>query len=266
MTGMELWWLGQAGFRLRDPAGGPVVFVDPFLSPHQGRTWEAPLTPQELGQQADIILCTHQHTDHFDQPTLRAAAATAGARFVLVVPRPIVDQAVALGVPRERVVGAQPDEPVEAAGVRIQPVPARHGVDVADAYNFGEQLSGGLVRYLGYVVELGGVRAYHAGDCIPYDGQVERLRALGPHLALLPINGRDYFREQERNIVGNMDPREAARIAADIGAAALVPMHWELFPHNRGFPGDLAGYVAQFQPQLTLLVFGRGGRFTYLAP
>ena len=127
---------GQSGFRLRDPAGGPVVFVDPFLSPHQGRTWEAPLGPDELGHQADVILCTHQHIDHFDQPTLRAAAAVPGARFTLVVPRPIVQMALDLGIPGERVIGAQPKQSLEVAGVPVHPVPARHGVEVSDAYMF----------------------------------------------------------------------------------------------------------------------------------
>ena len=265
MSGMELWWLGQSGFRLRDPDGGPVVFVDPFLSPHQDRTWEAPLSPDELGRQADVILCSHQHLDHFDQPALRAAAAASGARFTLVVPRPIVHIALELGIPSERVIGAQPKESLEVAGVPVHPVPARHGVDVSDAYTFGEQLSDGLVRYLGYVIELGGVRAYHAGDGIPYDGQAEIVGAFHPQLALLPINGRDFYRETERNMVGNMDFREAVRLAVDLGAQALIPMHWELFPHNRGFPGDLAAYAAQFHPGLTILTFGRGGCLVYSA-
>src|SRR5262249_12310651 len=160
--GVELWWLGQSGFRLRDPSGGPTVFVDPFLTDREDRAWPAPITPEAMGREADLILCTHDHIDHFDRPALRAAAATPGARFTLVVPEPIVGEAAALGIPEERVAGAQPERPLELAGVQIQPVPARHGVDVADAYTFGEQLSGGLVRYLGYVVELGGVRLYHA--------------------------------------------------------------------------------------------------------
>jgi L-ascorbate metabolism protein UlaG (beta-lactamase superfamily) len=265
MSGMELWWLGQAGFRLRDPSGGATVFIDPYLLERKDRTWQAPLKPEALAR-ADLVLCTHEHRDHFDGPTLQAAAATHGARFTLVLPRPLVGAAVELGIPSERVIGAQPDDPVEIAGVRIHPVPARHGVNVSDAYTFGTELSNGLVRYLGYVVELGGVRAYHAGDGIPYEGQVERLRALRPHLALLPINGRDYFRESERNMVGNMDPREAARMASEIGAQALVPMHWELFPHNRGFPHELAAYVADNLPQLTLVILGRGARFVYGDP
>jgi L-ascorbate 6-phosphate lactonase len=260
--GLELWWLGQAGFRLRTASGGPHVFLDPFLTPNDVRTWPAPLTPDELGRQADVILCSHEHGDHFDRPALEAAARAPGAHFTLVVPRPIVDQAQALGIPPERIVGAQPGDRLQLGGAVIQPVPARHGVDVADAYTFGEELSGGLVRYLGYVVELGGVRAYHAGDCSPYPEQAQIVGRLQPDLALLPINGRDFYRETERNIVGNMDYREAARLAADLGVSALVPMHWELFPQNRGFPGDLLAYVAEFMPELTVLVLGRGRRVT----
>jgi L-ascorbate 6-phosphate lactonase len=265
MASLELWWLGQSGFRLRDPSGGAVLFIDPFLTPHQDRTWRAPISPEEMGRQADVILCTHQHLDHFDQPALMTAAGVIGASFSLVVPQPIVEMAVNLGIPRERVIGAQPQESLEVAGVLIHPVPARHGVDVVDAYTFGDQLSHGLVRYLGYVVELGGVRAYHAGDCVPYVRQAELVGAFHPHLVLLPINGRDFYRENERNLVGNMDFREAARLAVDLDAQALIPMHWELFPHNRGFPGDLVRYAAEFCPQLTVLTFGRSGRFTYVA-
>ena len=260
MSGLELFWLGQSGFRLRDPAGGPVVFIDPFLTPRDDRAWQAPLGAEALAQ-ADVVLSTHEHVDHLDQPALKQAAAQPGSRFTLVVPRPLVESVTTeLGLPKERVVGAQPDEPIARDGLTVHPVPARHGINVADAYTLGEELSNGLVRYLGYVVELAGVRAYHAGDCIPYDNQVPLVRALRPDVALLPINGRDFYRETERNLVGNMDPREAARLASDIGARVLVPMHWELFPHNRGYPRDLVAFTETHYPELTVLVMGRGAR------
>jgi L-ascorbate metabolism protein UlaG (beta-lactamase superfamily) len=262
MSGMELWWLGQSSFRLRDPAGGPVLFVDPFLSAHPDRTWPSPVGPEALAE-ADLVLCTHEHLDHFDQPAMRAANAIPGARFKLVVPEPIVDQATALGVPAERVIGAQPGRPVEFPGVSIHPVKARHGINVSDAYNFGEQVSQGLVRYLGYVIELGGVRAYHAGDTLVYEGQAADLRPFHVHMALIPINSRGFYRERQRNIVGNTDPREAAHLAADIGAQVLVPMHWEMFPYNRGRPRDLVAYVGENLPQLTVLLFGRAAKFVY---
>ena len=158
--GLELWWLGQAGFRLRDPNGGPVVFVDPFLTRRDDRTWQAPLDPTELAT-ADFVLASHEHTDHLDRPALAAAAAAPNSRFTLVVPRPIVDDALrTTGLPHARIISAQPDELIEHQGVRIYPVPARHGVDVADSYNFGEQLSNGQVRYLGFVVEGGGAEGH----------------------------------------------------------------------------------------------------------
>jgi L-ascorbate 6-phosphate lactonase len=262
MSGLELWWLGQSGFRLRNPDGGPTVFVDPYLTPRDNRAWQAPITPEGLAEQADLVLVSHEHTDHLDKPSLKQAAATAGSRFKLVVPSPLADQVTSeLGLPRERVLSAQPDAAIQPSpGVTVHPVPACHGVNVSDAYTFGQELSDGQVRYLGYVIDLGGARAYHAGDCIPYDDQATRLKALSPYVALLPINGRDFYRETERNLVGNMDAREAARLASDIGAGVLVPMHWELFPHNRGFPRDLVAYAETHFPELTVLVMGRGAR------
>jgi L-ascorbate 6-phosphate lactonase len=264
MAGLELWWLGQAGFRLRDPAGGPVVFCDPFLTVSDRRSWQAPVDASALAR-ADVILVSHEHGDHLDRPALTAAAALPGSRCSVVGPQPLLAELTeTLGLPPERLIGARPGRTIELAGVRIHPVPARHGINVADAYTFGEELSNGLVRYLGYVVDVGGVRVYHSGDCSPYPNQAELVRALQPHIALLPINGRDFFRETENNIVGNMDFREAARLAHDMGVELLVPMHWELFAANRGFPGDLVGYVETRFPDLSVLVLGRGARFTFL--
>ncbi len=264
MPGLELWWLGQAGFRLRPLDGGPTLFIDPYLLRRDDRSWQAPASAADLAV-ADLVLSTHEHTDHFDRPTLQAAAGEGGSRFTLVVPAPLIDDAVALGLPEDRVLGAVPGVPISRDGVQINPVPARHGVNVSDSYNFGEALSSGQTRYLGYVVELGSVRVYHAGDCIPYVDQISVVRELRPEVALLPINGRDFFRESENNIVGNMDFREAARIAHDIGARVLVPMHWELFARNRGYPGDLVTYVTSTYPELTTVVLGRGARFSYVA-
>ena len=137
-------------------------------------------------------------------------------------------------------------------------MPARHGVNVPTPTPSANSCPNGLVRYLGYVVELGGVRVYHAGDCIPYAGQAERLRALRPHLALLPINGRDFFREPEHNIVGNMDFREAARLAQRHGRRRCwCRCTGSCSRTNRGFPGDLVALRRRDMfPSLTVLVHG----------
>jgi L-ascorbate metabolism protein UlaG (beta-lactamase superfamily) len=238
VDGVTLTWLGQAGFRL---AHGPVtVLVDPFLSNVENRRIPPPLDPTAMSD-VDLVLCTHEHWDHLDGPTV-AAVARASPTARVVVPAPVADQAIAAGVPADRVVAAIAYEPLAGLAAPVTPIPACHGVDVADAYNFGEAISGGMVRYLGYVIELGGVRVYHSGDCLWWPGQERVLRDLGVHVALLPINGRDPIREAE-NIVGNMDHREAALLAAAAGVELLVPMHWDMFDGNRGFPDQLVAVI-----------------------
>jgi L-ascorbate 6-phosphate lactonase len=242
-------WLGQAGFLMR--GGGATVLVDAFLSNVGDRRVPPPLDPETLSD-VDLVLCTHEHWDHLDGPAV-AAIARASPQVQIVVPAPVTDQAVAAGVPAHRVFGALAHEPLAGLAVRVTPVPACHGVDVADAYNFGTDLSAGLVRYLGYVLEFPGVRVYHAGDTLWWPGQEDVLRDLGVDVALLPINGRDPAREAE-NIVGNMDHREAALLAAAAGVELLVPMHWDMFAGNRGFPDQLVATIERLHLDVPTLV------------
>jgi len=246
---VALWWLGQAGFAVR--AGGLVILLDPFLAPMAERVSPPAFEPEDAVD-VDVVTCSHEHYDHLDLASLPAIArASPRARFV--IPRPLVDSVSAAGVPRERIIGAQPDEQIRLDGVTLHPVPARHGVGMADAYTFGRELSGGLYRYLGYVVDDGVARVYHAGDTIAYDGQAERLRALEVDIALLPINGRDHFREAA-GIVGNLDHREAARLAAAADVEVIVPMHYDTFAANLGFPAHLVDVVRRDHPTLAVLV------------
>jgi L-ascorbate metabolism protein UlaG (beta-lactamase superfamily) len=60
---MRIEWYGQSAFRLTD--GEQTVFIDPFddLSPMAGRVrWEYPAI---TGVEADLLLVTHEHIDHF---------------------------------------------------------------------------------------------------------------------------------------------------------------------------------------------------------
>ena len=257
-----LWWLGQAGFVLR--SAHTIIYLDPFLSEHPARLIP-PLFPAEEGAPADLVFCTHEHWDHFDPQTLRGLAkASPQARFV--VPLPIVDQVTALGISPERVIGVQPGEELNLGEVKLYPIPAMHGLKAPPAiydFGFGGQGKPRLYRYLGYVIEMAGVRVYSAGDTIAFDGLVERLRQLEVDIALLPINGRSYFREQ-LDIVGNLDEREAADLAAAIGAKLLVPTHYEMFAANRGRPGVLVDYVRAYHPALACYIPAHGRRFTYM--
>lgn len=247
--GVTLTWLGQAGFALQ--GDGATVLVDPFLSQRGDRRIPPPLDPRQLSD-VDLLLCTHEHWDHFDAPTV-AAVAQASPQARIVVPAPVTAQVLAAGVPAQRVVGAVAHEALTDLPVRITPVPACHGVEVADAYNFGKDKSDGQVRYLGYVLDFAGTRIYHAGDTLWWPGQEDVLRDLAVNVALLPINGRDRRREAD-NIVGNMDHREAALLAAAAQVDLLVPMHWDMFTGNQGFPDQLVAIVDRLGLDVTTLI------------
>ena len=259
---VAMWWLGQASVVLR--AAALTVYIDPFLSAYPGRL-APPLFFPEEAPPADYILCTHEHADHFDPQTLSGMAqASPHARFV--VPLPMVEQVTALGIAAERVLGTQPDEVLHLGPMTLCSVPACHGLTAPPAiygFDFVERAGKQLYRYLGYILEIAGVRIYHAGDTVIYDGLVERLREQEVDLAFLPINGRSYFREQT-NIVGNMDEREAADLAAAAGVKLLVPIHYDLFAANRGRPGTLVEYVQVSHADLSCLIPAPGRRFTFV--
>ena len=256
-----LLWLGQSGFALR--VGRATVLVDPFLSPHPDRRFPSVLEPAEA-EGIDVIACTHEHWDHLDAESLAlVCAASPSAR--VVVPEPIVDLTVRAGVPARRVAGIQPDTPVEIAGLTIHAIPARHGVHQADAYTFGTESSGGLYRYLGYVFEGGGVCIYHAGDTIGYGDLADRLRRRNVDLCLLPINGRDADREA-LDIVGNLDSAEAADLAEEVGADLVMPMHYDMFAANPGFPEQFVAAVQGRGGRAHVVVPARGRPFVYTKP
>jgi len=241
-------WLGQAGFAMYGRQ--TLILVDPFLSECPGRQVAAAFDPAQ-GAGVDVVLCTHEHLDHFDNEAVRSLSK-ASPDAVFVVPSPILHMVSSLGIDRGRIRAAQPGQPIRLGNLEINPVPASHGVEVADAYNFGHQLSNGKYRYLGYVLDSG-VRTYHSGDTILYENMVETLKDLDVEVAFLPINGRSPEREAE-GLVGNLNEHEAAQLAADIDAEVLVPMHYDMFAGNPGRPDLVVEIVRRLHPQLAVVV------------
>ena len=253
----HLRWLGQASFHLRGTAGS--VLIDPFLQPSEHRLVPPPFEP-DAAPLVDAVLVTHEHSDHLDAGALRGLAERSpGARFI--APAPIVPQIVAAGVPETIVAAARPRSALTAGRLRVDAVRAVHAVRAEDGYSDGAEDSD-AVRFVGYVVHLGGVRVYHAGDTIAYPGLTESVAALGCDLALLPINGRDFFREQA-GIVGNLSAEEAAEVAIRIGAEAVIPIHYEMFTNNRGDLGRFVELVRERSETVCVIVPGHGRPIVY---
>ena len=229
---VNLYWLGQAGFVLE--FAGRRVLIDPYLSDSLARKYRdtrythvrmmaSPIAPEQLTW-LDLVLCTHRHTDHMDPDTLQPlAAAVPDLRFV--VPRASLSEAAKrCGVTADRLIGVNAGDDVEPLpGLRLRPLASAHEAVDVDA--------DGQHEWLGYVIDVAGVRVYHSGDCIPYPGLVESVRKMAPQLALLPVNGRDAQRIGN-GVPGNFTLDEALAICHEAQVPVMVAHHYGLFDFN----------------------------------
>jgi L-ascorbate metabolism protein UlaG (beta-lactamase superfamily) len=225
---LAVWWLGQSGFLLRSDRA--TVVIDPYLSEHLTQKYEgtarphvrmtrAPLRPEDLSG-VDAVLCSHKHSDHMDPGTLPGLLG-ASPDAALVVPSALAGHAAGL-VPEARVVGVDVGSPYTQSGLTVHAVPSAHeGLDT-DAE--------GRHLYLGFVIEVGGLRVYHSGDGLAYPGLAEALAgSFGPlDVLFLPINGRD----PARGVPGNMSAGEAVDLANAVGPRFVVPHHYDMFTFN----------------------------------
>ena len=156
------------------------------------------------------------------------------------------------GIDRTRILPAYADRPIALEGFTVTPIPSAHEVLHTD--------ESGNYCELGYVIEDGENRIFHAGDMCMYDGLVERLANID--VAILPINGRDYFRNAN-DIIGNFDCVEAVTLAKIIGAQLLIPVHHDLYEVNRVSPAQFVDAVMTVNPRQRYHVFVPGEAYIY---
>ncbi len=185
----------------------------------------------------DVATSSHNHTDHLDRDTL-LPLMRVNPRLELVIPdanREFV--ASRLDITGELPRGLKAGEATTVAGFKIHAVPAAHNELETDQW--------GRHKFLGYVVEAGPVTIYHSGDTLRYEGMEDWLGRQPIDVALLPINGN----LPERHVAGNLDGREAATLARDIGAGVVIPCHFEMFEFNTATPDEfIATAQALHQP------------------
>lgn len=244
--GLALWWLGQSGWLVM--LEGKGLLLDPYLSdsltvkyaptdkPHVRMT-ERVVDPARL---TGILAATssHNHTDHLDAETLLPVWASNPGMHMVVAEANRAFAAQRLGRAAEQL----------------------HGIDAGDSLCIGPYSLYGVrsahehagPEFIGLVIEAGGHRIYHPGDCVLYDGLTANLEPFHVDLALLPINGS----LPERRVAGNFWGREAAWLAKQIGAKLAVPMHYEMFEFNTVTPDEFVEHCERLRQPYRVLQNG----------
>jgi L-ascorbate 6-phosphate lactonase len=256
---MGYWWLGQGSAVIK--LGGQIVWLDPYLDPDldargtSRRLMEPPVAPEEVTN-ATVVLLTHDHRDHIDPASLPGIAA-ASPSAQIIAPNPHLKRVNDLVGQSDLNIFVKAGQRVKVGGLEIIPVPAAHErLDEDSALGH---------PYLGYVLKVDGLTVYCAGDTVVYDGLVEALQGFAIDIAMLPINGRDYFRNQA-NIAGNMDFREAAELANQCRFDTVIPVHWGMFAANTVPPGSIVSYAAAREYEFHIHVPALARPWLYRAP
>ena len=232
-----LWWLGQSSLVIR--MAGQTLYIDPYLAVAERRMVPPVFSGSDVTN-ADLVLVTHDHADHLDPEALPVIArASPQARFV--VPRPLETRVLDLVPDAARIDLAEVGKPIRHDALEIIPVKAKH--------EEFDEVEGVGFPYLGYVLRDGSVSIYIAGDTIPYDGLIESLQPHAINLAILPINGRDYFRTK-RGTIGNFHVREAAELALALGVDTVIPVHFGMFAGNTVPAGSFVDFLQSIAPQV----------------
>ena len=234
---VAIWWLGQSGFAIKSAA--MTFYIDLYLSEHLTtkyadtdkphiRMTEAPLRGTDL-HDVTLLFSSHKHSDHLDPIAIPQIMAT-NPEACLVLPAPVRAYAIeTLGIAGNRVIPTVGDEQITVDGMDVTVVPSAHpDFDYEDGVGY---------PFIGYVFDVGGVRVYHSGDTLVYDGLAERLKPLEIDIALLPINGTSE-RLQALNVPPNMNIDEALGLAHAIGDPLIIPQHYDMFTFNTADVSD----------------------------
>lgn len=168
--------MGHDGFRI-DAA--KTIYFDPYEI--------------AAGKMADIILITHEHFDHCSPDDV---AKIQQPDTVIITEK---DSAKKLS---GDVRVLSPGESLTVAGLKIEAVPA---------YNVNKKFHPKANGWLGFIVEIEGVRVYHAGDT----DFIPEMQDFKTDIALLPVSGT-YV----------MTADEAVKAAFAIGPRIAIPMHY----------------------------------------
>ena len=174
----------QNSIRIKSDAA--TIYVDPFEM-------------KEEPHDADYVLITHQHYDHFSPNDIRKVIKDS---TIIVAPESMIDDAMEHEREVKEIVGVKPGDSKNVEGLQLEAVPA---------YNTLKPFHPRRAEWVGYIVTLEGKRIYIAGDT----GLTKEAKQVKCDIALIPIGG-----------TYTMDHKRAAELINTITPEYAVPTHY----------------------------------------
>lgn len=220
-------WIGHATALVQ--IEDKVVVTDPVFTrtiAGLGARLVAPGLPADRLPPVDAVLVSHMHMDHLSFGSLERIEKKTRALFV---PAGGLVYVPDLDFPAFELATWQS---WEKDGLRITAVPVRHA-----GYRYGADAAWMTATFTGYVVQYRGVTVYFPGDTgyerALFTETARRFPSID--LALLPIGPIEPRSVMRPN---HVDPDEALRMFADLGARWMVPIHHGTFINTFDQPGD----------------------------
>ena len=160
---------------------GIIIYFDPFRI-------------NEEKHDADLILITHDHYDHYSPEDIKKVIKED---TIIVAPKTIKELNN-----KENIIFVEPNKTYNIKGYKMDTIPA---------YNINKHFHPKENNWVGYIIEIEGIKYYIAGDTdiIPENQQIKC------DVALIPIGG-----------TYTMDYKEASELINIIKPKIAIPTHY----------------------------------------
>ena len=201
---MKVTWLTHAGLLFENER--ITVLVDPFLSDgDDNKQRRIPVDESFLGVKPDMILITHSHPYHLDKKTLDVFLGRTDKEITVLAGGAAYTKLRSFGYDHN-IVLLTPHTVWSEGGITFYSVKAEHSERDA----------------VGFILDDGEKTYYVSGDTLYNFDVIDDCLDLvedGVDYAFLPINGKS----------NNMNAKDAADFAYEIGAKCAIPVHYGLF-------------------------------------
>ena len=163
-----------------------IIYIDPFKI-------------EEDYHDADLIFITHDHFDHYSEIDIDKVR---NENTVIIVPEELLVKVLKQGFRQDYIITVDPGDIEMVSGIRFEAIAS---------YNIDKQFHPKENAWVGYIIEVGGIRYYIAGDT----DVTEENRKVKCDVAFVPVGG-----------TYTMDFKEAANLVNEIKPKIAVPTHY----------------------------------------